>query len=180
MGIIKDGGEFSLRVSSCRTAHAELFSAFEYGDVLTYELTVNDGALTESNFLYLRRDDDGEVFFIPGFRRDGRCVFTLHTDEICSDVQKRGLFFCAFELGGRPDSVRALSWEERTTPPAAFSFRSTLPEPTARRDMRAGSSIRSFPTASAEGRGAFPRKAPSWRRTGTRRSPNTPEDPESL
>lgn len=87
--------------SATRTKHAELFSAFEYGEVLTYRMYLAPELMVNEATLSLFRDDDGATLTIPGQKEGDGFTFTVESDQICLSGRNGGLFYYCFHLDNK-------------------------------------------------------------------------------
>ena len=88
--------EARIELLASETAHAELFSAFEYGEILTFRLFL-DGRFERSRaYISILRDSDGKELTFDGEKCGGFFRFVVNTADICAEGQGYGLFYYAF------------------------------------------------------------------------------------
>ncbi|MBQ8398742.1 MAG: DUF3459 domain-containing protein [Clostridia bacterium] len=94
---IDDQNKVRVQFTATRTPHAELFTAFEYGEELHVLLTLREEYAADSAEIRLFCDDTGRTVSIKGEKqKDESFLFTIRTDSICPEGQLFGLFYYAF------------------------------------------------------------------------------------
>ncbi len=93
--------EVRVEVRANRTKCAELFSAFECGEVLTYSLCLSENRTPDAASMCLWRDEDGRELVFNGERSGNRFRFVIDTADICAEGYGRGLFYYIFRLGDK-------------------------------------------------------------------------------
>lgn len=93
---INDQNKVRVQKTASRTSHAELFTAFEYGEELQVHLTLCEEYAADSAEIRLFCDDTGRTVSIEGKKKGDAFLFSLDTQEICPEGQQFGLFYYAF------------------------------------------------------------------------------------
>lgn len=93
---IDDQNKVRVEIKATRTPHAELFTAFEYGEELHLLLTLREEYAADSAELRLFCDDTGRTISIKGEKERNVFLFTVKTEEICPEGQVFGLFYYTF------------------------------------------------------------------------------------
>ena len=88
--------EARIELLASKTAHAELFSAFEYGETLTFRLFAEGRFERTRAYISILRDEDGKELTFEGEKCDGFFRFVVNTADICADGASYGLFYYAF------------------------------------------------------------------------------------
>ncbi len=96
--------EIKVEISASKTKHAELFSAFEYGEVLTFLLHLPDELMADELMadeatIVLQRDDDKRELLFKGEKSANSFRFVLNCGDICAEGLGRGLFYYVFLCG---------------------------------------------------------------------------------